>query len=78
DVVCIPQMMEMLSCFKTNDFDQSKCGPQITAFQSCYDKYVDDRKTKELNNDDVIPTPGQQKLSKDQMNVLLQRWPQPK
>ncbi|CAG2174497.1 unnamed protein product [Oppiella nova] len=32
----------------------------------------------ELNNDDVIPTPGQQKLSKDQMNVLLQRWPQPK
>lgn len=40
DIVCIPQMMDMLACFKDNEFDQSKCNPQIEAFQKCYDSYV--------------------------------------
>ncbi|CAG2103534.1 unnamed protein product [Medioppia subpectinata] len=77
DVVCIPQMMDMLTCFKENEFDQNKCSPQINAFQSCYDKYVVDRNAKTANTDDIKLEPGQKRLSKDQMNVLLKRWPQP-
>jgi len=77
DIVCIPQMMDMLSCFKDNEFDQNKCETQIDAFQKCYDSYVSKREAKRSNPDQSLPTAGQNKLTKDQLNVLLKRWPQP-
>ncbi|XP_054168112.1 coiled-coil-helix-coiled-coil-helix domain-containing protein 1-like [Oppia nitens] len=77
DVVCIQQMMDMLSCFKDNEFDQIRCEPQINAFQNCYNKFVDERKLKNDLVNSSVPIPGETKLKKDQLNVLLKRWPQP-
>lgn len=78
DVVCISQMMEMMSCLKANDFDQNQCLNQITSFQTCYNQYSEAKKDKKLNKDQKVASVGQMRLNKDQLNVLLNRYPQPK
>ena len=32
--------MSMLNCLKVNEFDQSLCSKEITAFQNCYNQHV--------------------------------------
>lgn len=40
ELACNSQILEMLECFKSNDFDQSICAPQVTAFKNCYQTHL--------------------------------------
>ncbi|KAI2799564.1 hypothetical protein BLOT_011470 [Blomia tropicalis] len=66
DLACNSQMMEMMSCLKEFDFDQSKCSPQENVARNRLVKNKDE------------PVPGQTKLTMQQVNSLLQRYPQPR
>jgi len=78
DVVCITQMMEMMSCLKTAEFDQGRCQSEIKSFQQCYTDFLSVKKELKARSTSQVPIPGQSKFTFEQLNALLARWPHPK
>ncbi|RWS29016.1 coiled-coil-helix-coiled-coil-helix domain-containing protein 1-like protein [Leptotrombidium deliense] len=75
DVVCIQEMMVLFGCLEVNDFNQSLCAKETEAMQACYGTHL---KRKAIRDQAGYkePIPGATKFTKDQLNVLLSRYPQ--
>ncbi|KAF7234495.1 Coiled coil helix coiled coil helix [Paragonimus skrjabini miyazakii] len=82
--VCVEEMMLMLNCLKTNDFDEKPCTQLIDTFNQCVQMAERQRrKNKELrktgtfeSSEDIDAT--SKRLPASQVTKLLQRFPEPK
>ncbi|KAF5405840.1 Coiled-coil-helix-coiled-coil-helix domain-containing protein 1 [Paragonimus heterotremus] len=82
--VCVEEMMLMLNCLKTNDFDEKPCTKLIDTFNNCVQMAERQRrKNKELrktgafeSSEDIDAT--SKRLPASQVTKLLQRFPEPK
>ncbi|KAF8567614.1 Coiled-coil-helix-coiled-coil-helix domain-containing protein 1 [Paragonimus westermani] len=82
--VCVEEMMLMLNCLKTNDFDEKPCTQLIDTFNHCVQMAERQRRNnKELrkagafeSSEDIDTT--SKRLPASQVTKLLQRFPEPK
>ncbi|CAH0390990.1 unnamed protein product [Bemisia tabaci] len=72
---CLQEMFNMFSCLKKNEFSQSPCSNEITTFQTCAEKHKAELKKLKEDERAGILTPGTTKLSANQVNLLLKRFP---
>jgi len=71
---CIQEMMTMMACLKTAEFEECKCLPEIKKFQTC----VTDNKRSYLEREEQIQkgiTVGAKRLSHVQLNKILEKFP---
>ncbi|XP_074648559.1 small ribosomal subunit protein mS37-like [Tubulanus polymorphus] len=74
--ICIHDLSVLLSCWKSNDYNQSLCSKELQTFNKCWDDAIAAAMAKRKNPTEQTQSDG--KLSKHQVNNLLKRFPQPK
>ncbi|XP_076318225.1 small ribosomal subunit protein mS37 [Tachypleus tridentatus] len=76
EVCCLSEMMTMLSCFRNHDFDQSNCGKEMQAFQTCYVSHLKNLQIKRKKESlGLIPGLNYTEMSSTQVNRLLKTYP---
>ncbi|RWS01133.1 Coiled-coil-helix-coiled-coil-helix domain-containing protein 1-like protein [Dinothrombium tinctorium] len=76
NVVCISEMMNLFQCLEGNEFVEDNCVKETEAFRNCYQSYLNLKRSRRMMADPKEPVPGSKKFTKDQLNTLLQRYPQ--
>lgn len=75
NVACVHEITLLFNCFKLNDFNESKCAPEIERMQKCFtENRIEKRQKAELDKVGDL-APGSSRLSTKQLNKLLRHHP---
>merc|ERR1712050_160353 len=69
---CLAEMAVMVSCWQTNEFNESLCNKEIMAFNNCMAQHKKDAELRQA----AVNITG--RLPSKELNKLLKRYPQPK
>lgn len=72
---CVQEMMNLFSCLKKNDFNQSPCSKEVDILTTCHrDHDAAVRKEREQMKMGLL-TPGLKNLNHRQITMLLKKFP---
>ncbi|CAB3383304.1 Hypothetical predicted protein [Cloeon dipterum] len=67
---CLQEMAVLFTCLKSNEFNQTVCSKEISAFQKCFSDHKAKREEMKKDTTGI----GSKKLTSKQVNVLLKKY----
>lgn len=73
---CVQEIMNLLSCLKKNDYNQTSCTNELDTLSQCHSVHRETKKKEQDLSKRGFLNPGAKQLNPHQIRILLKRFPQ--
>ncbi|KYM97412.1 PREDICTED: coiled-coil-helix-coiled-coil-helix domain-containing protein 1 [Cyphomyrmex costatus] len=74
DKGCLLQMTLLLTCLEENEFEDTRCTPELKALNQCFQVYQSNQE-RIYSQQEKLPVPNSKNFSQKQITNLLRKYP---